>query len=346
VQRNEIRRRVDAGYVSEVRHPTLPLTLYNYTPRCQFDRAWDAVTKQCRGIVFDDQWNVVARPFPKFFNDTEHQPHELPWHLGCEVTEKMDGSLGILFHFGGGWHWATRGSFTSHQAGQATAIHGERYGSVSFDPAVTYLFEIIYPANRVVVDYGDRRDLVLLSMIETTTGHERPLSTAPTDLRVVRSLPPTADVASLRALIRDDQEGYVLRFADGFRVKVKGARYMEIHRMVSGISSKLIWETLSQGKSFDELLELVPDECADWVRAERAEQSAGFDALLERARLGHAAVKGLSNRKEQALFVLRDFREVSAAVFALLDGRSIDSILWQQLYPEFRRPGVVGRMNL
>jgi hypothetical protein len=36
-------------------------------------------------------------------------------------------------------------------------------GSIQCTPGTTPLFEIVYPSNRIVVDYGDRRELVLLT---------------------------------------------------------------------------------------------------------------------------------------------------------------------------------------
>lgn len=49
------------------RHPTLPLTVYNYTNSCQYTRAWTPVTTAARGLVVDDAGNVIARPWAKFF---------------------------------------------------------------------------------------------------------------------------------------------------------------------------------------------------------------------------------------------------------------------------------------
>jgi hypothetical protein len=57
------------------------------------------------------------------------------------------------------------------------------------------------------------------------------------------------------------------------------------------------------------------------------------------------AVKDLPDRKAQALAILADYRDNSAAAFALLDGKVIDSILWKKLYPEFRRPEVMARLD-
>ena len=50
----------------------------------------------------------------------------------------------------------------------------------TLDREYTYLFEIIYPSNRIVVDYGSSRRLVLLAAVHTQTGIE--LAIVRTDL--------------------------------------------------------------------------------------------------------------------------------------------------------------------
>lgn len=343
MNRETLDKYVAGGLVREQKHPTLPLSIFNYAERVQYERLWDDVTKQCRGLVMHGD-RVVARPFAKFFNDTEHAPEEIPWHLPCEITEKMDGSLLILFCFNGHWVTATRGSFLSDQAREGREILGEHYGHVVLDARATYLFEVIYPGNRIVLDYGDTRDLVLLAIIETDTGEEWPRSDWPLYFRHVKALPPTASAREVRSLIRDDQEGYVLRFANGFRMKVKGERYLELHKVYSGISSRLVWENLSQLRPFDELLAIIPDEFADWVRHEKAAMIDQFEALNARVEEAYIAAKRLSTRKDQALMLKEKYSDISGAVFAALDGKPTAHILWKHVYPEFRRPAKVSDM--
>jgi RNA ligase len=100
-------------------HPTLPLTIWNYTEKVQYENLWDEVTLMCRGLVTDDKGDIIAKPFKKFFNIEEgkYTPTE-----NFEVFEKMDGSLGIVFWYEGQWILATRGSFTSDQAIKGTEI--------------------------------------------------------------------------------------------------------------------------------------------------------------------------------------------------------------------------------
>ena len=59
---------LEEGLVQKQVHPTLPLTIWNYTPKVQYENLWDEITLMTRGLVVDDLGNIVARPFAKFFN--------------------------------------------------------------------------------------------------------------------------------------------------------------------------------------------------------------------------------------------------------------------------------------
>ena len=119
----QIKPYIDKKLVGMGFHPENPdVRIFNYTQQCQFDKAWDDITKQCRGLILNVKTGeVLARPFPKFFNYGEHV--EKGWPIPTEtpeVYEKLDGSLGILYYLNGKPWIATRGSFTSDQAVWAT----------------------------------------------------------------------------------------------------------------------------------------------------------------------------------------------------------------------------------
>lgn len=130
----------EKGLVYKQVHPTLPLTIWNYTEKVQYEGLWDEITLQTRGLVTDDEGNVVARPFKKFFNIEEKKftPTE-----EFEVYEKMDGSLLLVFWYQGQWVVATRGSFTSDQAIKAKELL-KKYNTDIMFRHLTYCFEIIY----------------------------------------------------------------------------------------------------------------------------------------------------------------------------------------------------------
>ena len=89
---------IEKGLIIKQVHPTLPLSIYNYSRTCQYGGLWDEITLNCRGLVLDNEGNVIAKPFPKFFNYEEHTSEEIPNEL-FDVYEKMDGSLGICFYY-------------------------------------------------------------------------------------------------------------------------------------------------------------------------------------------------------------------------------------------------------
>ena len=138
------------GWLIKQTHPTLPLTIWNYSQTTQYEAKWDDVTLMCRGLVtMDETGEVVARPFKKFFNIEEgkHTPTDQ-----YDVYKKMDGSLIIAFYFQGGWIFASRGSFSSDQARAASKLFYKEYNSAGMNTDTTYLFEYTSPWNRIVVD--------------------------------------------------------------------------------------------------------------------------------------------------------------------------------------------------
>jgi RNA ligase len=198
-------------------HPSLPLTIWNYSEKVQYDNLFDEVTLQTRGLVTDNNGNIVARPFRKFFNieENKHSPTS-----DFDVYEKMDGSLGILFNYEGEWVMATRGSFTSDQAVKGFEML-KNYDYQKLHKGYTYLFEILFDANRIVVKY-DYEDLILLGMIETKTGYEVDLYGEGNDVRlknlitnlgfkVVRKYDGIHDYSILKGMIKEDEEGFVVR---------------------------------------------------------------------------------------------------------------------------------------
>ncbi len=69
---------IEEGYVMVNTHPELPLMILNYTRKAQFEKYWNEYTLLCRGLIIDQDYNVIAMPFKKFFNYEEHKPEEIP----------------------------------------------------------------------------------------------------------------------------------------------------------------------------------------------------------------------------------------------------------------------------
>ncbi len=325
------------GYVCVQRHPAEDLYIYNYTPKAQYERLWNEVTLQCRGLILNGSGAVVARPFRKFFNleEVSSLPAE-PF----EVYEKLDGSLGILYWAREQAFIATRGSFTSDQSRKANEILHARYRHVlpHLEREHTYLFEIIYPENRIVVNYGPQEDLVLLAVIETATGRE--LSLSEVGFPVVERYNGLTDLATIREKAADNKEGFVIKFENGYRVKVKFAEYVRLHRILTRVSSKHIWEYLRDDRPMEELLEQVPDEFYQWVRGTARNLKARHAAIEMEARDQYAVLLGQLGDG----FSRKDFAALATQyphphlLFSLLDGKDLGNGIWKMVEPEFDKP--------
>lgn len=328
---------LEDGYVREQTHPTLPLRILNYTEKAQYERAWDAVTLTCRGLIVDTAGKVVARPFTKFFNYSEHPDGTFDLTAAVTVTDKLDGSLGILYPTPDGHAVATRGSFTSDQAQHATKVWQERYADASnVDDDITWLFEIIYPENRIVCDYGDTDDLFLLGGVHHRNGV--PVTADVLDFpgpKVIRFDYGTLAEA-LAAPPRPGAEGVVICFArDATMVKVKQDDYVALHRLVTGLNARVVWERLGDGETVQQICEPLPDEFHPWVEGVAGDLMNRAVEIVTGARTEHARIKAALpdgwTRKDYAAVAARS--DNRAWLFMLLDGKDPAAKIWRTLRP-------------
>jgi RNA ligase len=339
------------GLLYRQSHQTLDLDIWNYSEKVQYEGLWDDITLMCRGLVTNSNGDIVARPFRKFFNIEEgrHTPTEQ-----FSVYEKMDGSLGILFSYNDVWVLATRGSFTSDQAVKGFEML-KNYDYEKLHKDYTYLFEIIYDENRIVVKYTFE-DLILLGMIETKTGYEVDLCSEENDIRlknmitnigfkVVKQYDGIKDYSLLKGMIGDDEEGFVVQFSNGDRMKVKGEEYLRLHKIMTNVSTTAIWEMLSEGKDVLELLKDVPDEFYNKIKLYVSSLNYGYyqywnqlGKTYDYFRFGkYGDIEVEPTKKEFAEFIKDKHPIVKSIMFAMWDGKDYDKIIWKALKPEFKK---------
>ena len=339
---------IDDGYVNVSKHPTDELFIYNYTPRSQYENKWIEYPeiRKYRGLILDSSGNIISRSFDKFHNIEEYSKDSslgsLPNYSSFEVYDKLDGSLGISYKYSGGVAIATRGSFTSVQSLWATNHLNQKYPDFSPPDNLTFVFEIIYKSNRIVVDY-DYEGLILLSIFRK----EHELSREETEViakehgfQLVKKFDGIEDFNNIRNIVtRDNAEGFVIKFDNGLRVKLKYEEYCRLHKIVTGINSKIIWEMLKENKNFDEILDRVPDEFYDWVKYTKNTIQEKYDNIIKSAENKIENIKNLS-RREQAEIILQDCKKYSGVVFSILDNRldKAKEIIWKLSRPENEKP--------
>ena len=202
---------VAKGWISCRPHPTLPIRIYNYADPVHVlqDRTQEAFEAfwashevcACRGLIVDNEDNIIARPQYKFFNLGQKAtimsdgPYygslpsvdvnvvvdgfflaEEAVNRSITITRKMDGMMGILWEYNGQWGISTRGSFESAGADFASEKWQKfvKYGATEFVPKdYTLIFEIIANHLRIVVPYN-WEGLCLLTAVNKVTGEEMP----------------------------------------------------------------------------------------------------------------------------------------------------------------------------
>jgi RNA ligase len=326
------------GYVRRQDHPGAGLAILNYTEKAAYEGAWTRVTLACRGLIYSTvTGEVIARPFRKFFNYGQAGVVAMPLDAPVSVTDKADGSLGILYPLpSGGYAIATRGSFASDQAVHATQVWADRYAHrFTPEPGVTYLFEIVYPANRIVLDYGDLDDLVLLAAVDNATGFDV-VSVVDWPGPRITEFPYATLAEALAAPPRPNAEGLVVRFHHtDDRLKLKQDDYVALHRIVTGLTARTVWEHLLTGAPLADLIAPLPDEFHGWVQAVADAIVADVDTGA--ADIGKAyaeLVDGLPagwSRKDFAAAAVP--HPLRWALFLVLDGRDVRPELLKRARP-------------
>lgn len=313
------------------------LLIFNYTARAQYEGRWNFFERVSRGLIVNAQTGeIAARAFDKFYN----------WLQGGEkssghivsITEKMDGSLGILYRVNGAYRISTRGNFHSDQAEWATKFLHEHYQLDGLPDELTLLFEIIFPDNRVIVNYRGREDLVLIAARNRFTGDYLPFFPDLSLLAAkygfptpkVYSFNDIGEILALTGKLDKDEEGFVVEFSDGQRFKFKGDKYLELHRLVFSLSFKNTLQAILTNQ-VDYIREQIPDEfLADFNGWVNEIEETRDRIQREVAEVFAQAPK--ETRKDFAIWVMTNHKDISPYLFALLDGYALEPIIYKKAF--------------
>ncbi len=279
------------------RHPDLPLVGFKYS---QIDSPkTHPVVRDCRGLVLEEgSWDVVAKPFRRFFNAGEDQENfqKFAWD-DCTATTKHDGSLIILYNYRGVWHVNTSGSFGLGECGFSGKTWREVFWETAWldeadlDPRWTYIFEMWTPFNLVVRSYP-KPTAFLLSMFETATLREASVAEADDEANMLEVPRPEhhhfTSLAEVHAYLREVEsrdrtyEGVVLRDRNNERYKVKTDTYTALHHLLDNgnlYNPKRLVPLVLAGE-IDEIVAWRPD-IAPHIERVAGEMEEEFGGLLD-----------------------------------------------------------------
>lgn len=279
--------------IQKTKHPIHDLYIWNYTKNTQFNNYWDKITLMCRGLITDNNGNIIAKGFNKFFNIEENK------HTATnsfKIYEKMDGSYISLFYYKNEWIVCSKGSFNSDYSKAAQDILNNKYPDyVNLDRHNNYIFEIISPTLRIVVKYDDE-DLILIGIVNNLTLEEYDVAQYHKENKLSFNLVNEIFLKEdnnqniftyLKQLNLNNKEGFVVLFDNKQRCKIKFTDYIRLHSIVTNITSYDIWDYLKENKDFNEILENTPDDFYDWVKNKIGEILYNHDLLLKNIYLAY-----------------------------------------------------------
>ena len=321
---------MDEGLVYIKKHPQYPLLLLNYTPRTQYSQKWCKELVHARGLVVGECGRILARPLPKFFNHYEINDLNMLQDDEYEVYEKIDGSLVIMFYYENNPIFYTRGSFISEQSVRGEEIFRRMYNHISTNKECTYCFEVIYPKNKIVVNYGDLESLFLISITNTSSGEE--INIGGCDFKTVSKI----DAKSIKAFLSGSEElnkeGYVVKYTKGFakplRVKYKFDSYIKKHKGKS-LSKTMIKQSMK--KMININLDNIPDECYEEVKKIKKELEDEFH--IQRMKIEKQYLRIVNQTNISIRDVIEEIKksEHSSILFAMYRKKPYDFLVWKSL---------------
>ena len=314
-----------------------------------------------KGIVYArSPYRLISLPLVKIYNVGEK---EVGWRelaavaaepgVSLRFLHKYDGTMIQRFQHGGRAVFTTRGMLEG-AAGRddegepesplakghfdylacARAVVRERYPKLLETPpewdGLTLVMELLAPESRVITNYGDRRDLVLLGVFERESCRYWAFEAverfaAQWGLTAAESYSPPGDTleeqaqALLGSLAGTDREGSVITFERGgeviYRAKLKTPDYLRLLRLSLSCTYGRTSETL---ESYEEL--------PTWDVFRAKLQELGRDQvpeeLLDMYREHYEAYTGLLRACEELADVARgECERIVAGISPALDAR-------------------------
>ena len=325
------------------------------------------LVREARGIILQKgTWDVVCLPFSKFFNFGEPNAYDLKLSKST-ILEKTDGSIIKVYFYDGKWRVATNGTIeaddaTSHDNRTTfkdlffDVISPDRFKELTshFLEYNTYLFELIHPVSRVVVDYDGKKELVFIGARCNETfvdddifAMQYPFVDEFEEIRLPRvmafhilDLSELSSIADKLNINGADFEGFVVVESEGFevkgRVKIKSPKYLTLHRLTGGegVSNNII-NILLNGEQ-DEF-EAYVNQLPPYIKNEYEETKAKYEKLLVELETCFSHFKPMSekvSRKELALSIIEKKPNFKGLIFTHIDrGGRPEDLLRNQLNP-------------
>lgn len=290
----------------------------------------DAIRRECRGIKFNTEGKIIARPYHKFFNVNEREEtlmDKVSFDVDHVILEKLDGSMVHPFYVNGHLRWATKMGITD------TSMEAEVF--VAKNPVYTEfakeriaygdtpIFEWLSRQNKIVINHKED-NLVLTGVRDMVTGKYMGHTTMATlamgwNIPFVGLMNKSIDEIKLI----EDTEGIVIRFYDGQMLKVKSDWYVLRHKSKDAI--------MREKNVIEYILKDEVDDVIPYLLAEDADKLRDFNSKFTSALFEYSEslnkeidvrwANANKDRKTFALEQMKFFGKERGIAFKVLDGQ-------------------------
>jgi RNA ligase len=311
------------------------------------DPVGSAIRRECRGMIFNQDGELISRPYAKFFNvgeKEETQLNKVNLYKSHIVLEKLDGSMIRPIPTSEGFNLATKAGVTEISQQAEVFIsdkpHYAKFIHSMFDGKLTPIFEWVSRKNRIVVDY-ENDNLILTAIRNTEMGNYLPyfnmLDLAEHwNIPVVKAVDGLA-VQNIELFVKqirewEDSEGVVLRFDTGHMVKIKSDQYVLRHKTKDSISQeKNVLQTILND-SIDDLVPLLTPEDADRLKRFQGAFWAGLVDVGTDIHDTYRQIDKGQSQKDFALFAVPSvLPQYQPFMFKLRKGVPVRDLLIEQI---------------
>ena len=327
------------------------LVQYNYSEYCNNNGLWDEITMFNRGNIYEKSTgNLIARAMPKFLNLgqlPEQKQKELMLKPKFNLTEKMDGCLGILYMYKGEIRCNSRGSFDNYVTDKIKQLLPKYSMLKTILKHNTLNVEVISPVTKIICNYGDTEDLYLITAysnnpeIGELNYNEISLMAQVMRMPVVKEYHMSwNNLLKFQKESNWEQEGYVVRFPNNERVKIKSEDYLKVAAFKRNLNKHTLWKIwkndLKQRSEIDHVKEYMlscPDELYPTATKYIEELQKELQKERENVILLAEQLKDKTN-KEVGLYFKENKSKYSGAVFSYRNGHNIDSSIIEYIEPK------------
>lgn len=329
---------VDEGYLN--RSSNGHEVIWVYTPKTEYEKYWTKETRMSRGLVTDEEGNILCKTLSKFYN-LEQTPETKLENLDLSqeylITEKLDGSFISLWwnKRTDTWQCSSKGSLANEYIDYAMSQLPDM-SSVSRNKV--FACEICMPRNldgmRRAVDHDP--GLYFISAFDSYQNFReldwhRESKLWPGDKKV-KHYPDTHFNALLEKQKKElGTEGWVVKFDSGLRIKIKTRHYLKIFAFINQLNYASIKEfMLNYGVDSNEWLESFPEELLKEAREMKNTISYTFYNKLHDLMFTAKEYNKLTNSRKEFALQVKDLPD-SWALFDLYSGKDIKHKLLTKL---------------